>query len=73
MLTQSQKPVWWKIILGLVVVYIEIHNWVSPAPNLLKASNPAQQVGMDIAMVAIIAVGCWLIYSGAKPALRKIP
>ena len=68
---QSQKPVWWKVILGLVLVYVEIHSHVSPAPNFLRATNQAQQTGMDIMMVAIIVVGCWLVYSGAKPLWRK--
>jgi hypothetical protein len=59
------------VISGLVLMFVEINNRIHPAPNLLKADNPGQQVGMNIAMVAITAVGCWLVYSGAKPVWRK--
>jgi len=72
MVNESQKPVWWKVILGLVLIFVEIHSHFYPAPNLLKADNPAQQTGMNIAMVLIIAAGCWLVYSGAKPVWRKM-
>ena len=71
MLPQTQKPVWWKVILGLVLIFVEINNRIHPSSNLLKADNVGQQVGMDVAMFAIIAVGCWLVYSGAKPVWRK--
>lgn len=71
MLHQSQKPVWWKVISGLVLIFIEIKNHIHAAPNLLKADNLGQQVGMNAAAVALIAVGCWLVYSGAKPVWRK--
>lgn len=70
---QSPKPIWWKVILGLVLVYTEIHNHASPAPNLLRADNAAEQVGMNVAMIVIILVGCWLIYSGVRPLWRKTP
>ena len=68
---QSQKPVWWKIITGLVLILVEIKNHVDPASNVFKANNPGEQVGMYIAMVVLIAVGCWLVYSGVKPFWRK--
>lgn len=68
---QTQKPVWWKVILGLLLILVEINSRIHPAPNLLKASNPGEQVGMNATMLAIIAVGCWLVYSGVKPLWRK--
>ena len=71
MTNQSQKPVWWKVILGLLLIYVQIHSHFYPAPNLLKADNPAQQTGMNIVMGLIIAVGCWLVYSGTKPVWRN--
>jgi len=66
-----QKLVWWKVILGAVLIYVEINNRVHPAPNLLKAANSGEQIVMNITGVAIVAVGCWLIYSGIKPLWRK--
>ena len=29
-------------------MFVEINNRIHPAPNLLKADNPGQQVGMNI-------------------------
>ena len=68
---QLRRPIWWRVILGLVLVFGEVHGHVIPARNLLKASNDAQQFGMNIAAVVIILVGCWLVYSGGKPLWRK--
>ncbi len=68
---ESQKPVWWKILVGLVLLYVEIKNHFSQAPNLMKARDPAEQLGMNIAMGFFIALGCWLLYSGIKPVWRK--
>ena len=71
MLHQPPKPVWWKVILGLVLIFVEINNHMHPASNLLKADNAGEQAGMNVAAVIIIAVGCWLVYSGAKQVWRK--
>jgi hypothetical protein len=68
---QSQKPVWWKIIVGSLIILVEINARVNPAPNSLKANNAGEQAGMNFAMIAIIALGLWLIYSGVKPTWRK--
>jgi uncharacterized membrane protein YecN with MAPEG domain len=71
MFSQAQKPVWWKVIVGLLLIFVEINSRIHPAPNLLKADSPGEQIGMDVTMVALIAVGCWLVYSGARPLWRK--
>jgi len=68
---QLQKPIWWKVIVGLLLIFIEVNNRIHPAANLLKADNQGEQVGMNIAMVAVIALGCWLVYSGVKLMWRK--
>jgi hypothetical protein len=68
---QNQKPVWWKVIVGLLLIFVEINNHINPAPNLLKANSPSEQVGMNVVMLALIALGCWLVYSGSKPLWRK--
>jgi hypothetical protein len=68
---QNQKPVWWKVIVGSLLIFVEINNHINPAPNLLKANGPSEQVGMNVVMLALIALGCWLVYSGAKPLWRK--
>jgi hypothetical protein len=68
---QTEKPIWWRIVVGSLLVIIEVKNHIAPAPNLLIASNVGQQAAMYGVMVAIIVLGCWLIYSGAKPVWRK--
>jgi len=68
---QTEKPIWWRIVVGSLLVIIEVKNRIAPAPNLLKASNEGQQGAMYGVMVAVIVLGCWLIYSGAKPVWRK--
>ena len=69
--TQSQKAVWWKIIVGMSLIIIEIKNQLFPSANLLKANDVPKQLGMYVAMVAIVGVGCWLVYSGIKPIRPK--
>ena len=69
---KSQKPVVWKILVGVLLVYINMTNFLAPAPNLLKAETPTEQTGMNIAYFAMIGVGCWLIYSGVRPVWRKL-
>jgi hypothetical protein len=70
---QPQKPVWWKIIVGLLLVYAEVAQYFPGelASSLLRAPHSFQQIGMNAVMVILIAVGCWLVYSGIKPARRK--
>jgi hypothetical protein len=71
MLTQPPKPIWWRVIVGLLLIFIEIKSRIDPAPNLLKASNSGEQAAMNGTMVALIILGCWLVYSGVKPLWRK--
>lgn len=68
---KAQKPVVWKILVGVLLIYINVTNFIAPAPNLLKAETPSEQTGMNIACFAMIGLGCWLIYSGVKPVWRK--
>ena len=69
--TQSHQLVWWKVIIGMLLILVEVKNHILPSANLLKANNEGQQLGMYIAMVALIGRGCWLVYSGIKPICRK--
>lgn len=36
---QAEKPIWWRVIVGSLLVIIQLKNYTAPAPNLLKASN----------------------------------
>jgi hypothetical protein len=69
--TQPQEPVWWKVIVGALLILVEVKNHAFPPANLLKANNEEEQLGMYIAMVVLIGLGCWLVYSGIKPIWRK--
>lgn len=71
MLTKPQKPIWWRVIVGLMLIFIEVKNYIHPAANLLKANSPGEQAAMNGTMVALIVLGCWLVYSGVKPVWRK--
>jgi hypothetical protein len=71
MLTQPPKPIWWRVIVGLLLIFIQIKSRIDPANNLLKASNSGEQAAMNGTMVALIILGCWLVYSGVKPLWRK--
>jgi hypothetical protein len=42
---QLAKPVWWRTILGFLLIFIEVHSRIHPAPNLLKAIIPANKAG----------------------------
>jgi hypothetical protein len=50
--SQAQKPIWWKIIVGMLLIFVEVRNHVHPSANLLKANNQAEQTGMYVTMVA---------------------
>jgi hypothetical protein len=65
------KPVWWKVILGLILVFNSIYavtNRKAPPPN----ANRDQVQGMEAAQAMMVFVGGWLVWSGTKP-LRKPP
>ena len=65
------KPIWWKVIVGSLLLFTQINNRINPAPNLLKASNADQQLGMDAMAVMLGLLAIWLILSGARPVWRK--
>jgi len=69
--TQLQRPVWWRIIVGALLIFVEVKNNIHPAANLLKASTPGEQLVMNFAMATLIAIGCWLVFTGIAPFFRK--
>ena len=69
--SKAHKPVVWKILVGLLLLYSNAMNIFSPAPNLFQAESPMEQTGMNIAYFAMIGLGCWLLYSGLRPR-RKL-
>jgi hypothetical protein len=69
----QNKPRHWRIVVGLLLIAVEAKNHIGPDPNLLTADDPSQQLGMHVAAVLLVALGCWLIYSGFKPKTVRIP
>ena len=70
----KSKPgvTWWKILLGALLIGIELKNHIAPAPNLLKADNDAQQIGMWFAAALIYSAGLWLIVAGVRSRYAPI-
>jgi hypothetical protein len=67
---KRQEPVWWKVIAGLLLIFVKVKNHIDPAANVFRANSEGEQIGMNTAMVVLIAIGCWLVYSGIKPMWR---
>jgi hypothetical protein len=67
---KTQKPTWWKVILGGLLVLAEIGSIFGRAQSL--TGNPNEVAGM-IEKVALILVGAWLIHAGMKPLQAKKP
>jgi hypothetical protein len=68
---KPQKPIWWRLIAGSLLLYVEINNHLNPAPNLLKASNSDQQLGMNAMAVILVITAIWLIVTGTRPVWRR--
>ncbi|HVN94511.1 MAG TPA: hypothetical protein VMT38_12490 [Terracidiphilus sp.] len=67
-----QKPIkisWWKLAVGLILVLVEIKNWLTPdreIPEALRASNETQQFAIYGVSVAIFLVGIGFIAAGIR-------
>ncbi len=57
--------------MGSLLLFTTIENRVNPA-NLLQASSPTEQLGMDGMAVIMAVVATWLVISGIRPVWRKI-
>src|SRR5262249_58948781 len=70
----KSKPglTWWKILLGVLLIAVELKNQIAPSPDLLKADNEAQQAGMWVAAVVIYGVGLGLIVAGVRAKYNPI-
>jgi hypothetical protein len=67
MALDPKKFVWWKIILGLVLICIRFYMHYSPPLDPSKAENTGQQIGMGVAEGVLWVIGCALVYVGVKP------
>ena len=62
----NRRPTYWKIAVGMVLIFVEIRNHLAPVPNLLKPKNESEALGMLFAAFVVSLVGFWLIISGIR-------
>jgi hypothetical protein len=63
------KPVWWKVIVGILIVLTEGMAILNRQP-IAASANRDQVEGMNAMQVVLVVVGLWLIWSGTKPLRR---
>jgi hypothetical protein len=69
---EEKKPLrisWWKLAVGLILVVVEIKNWLTPDrdfPAALQASNQTQQGVIFLVSCAIFLVGIGFIVAGLR-------
>jgi hypothetical protein len=72
-----QEPIkisWWKLAVGLILVLIEVENWLTPdqnIPDALRASNETQQFAIYGVSIAIFLVGIGFIVAGIRAIWLK--
>jgi hypothetical protein len=72
-----RKPVkisWWKLAVGLLLVIVEIKNWLTlhqEIPDALKTSNETQQGAIYLTSCAIFLVGIGFIIAGVRALWLK--
>ncbi len=52
---------WWRLLVGLLLVYINGKLLLFPQTRTLQASNHGEAIGMITVDVVLIAVGGWLL------------
>jgi len=63
------KISWWKVAVGLLLVLVEIKNWLTPdqdIPEALRASNETQQGAIYLVSIVIFLVGMGFIVAGLR-------
>jgi hypothetical protein len=63
--------VWWKIIVGAILVYLESKQLINPGSRAFQPSNSTQAATMLVVECALLLLGAWLIYSGSKARSSK--
>ena len=67
----TKGPVWWKIIAGAVLVYIEAKQLLYPATRALQPSNGTQAASMLFVECALMLLGLWLLFSGIRAGQKS--
>jgi len=61
------RVVKWKVVAGLLLVFVNLNNLLNRPRQAFQAGNPDQQQGMEAMAIALVVIGVLLVYSGTKP------
>jgi len=62
----TEGPVWWKIIAGFLLVFVEAKQLLFPGTRALQPGNGTQAASMLFVECALMLLGLWLIFSGLR-------
>jgi hypothetical protein len=64
---------WGRLLLGVVLIYVQIRDHFVPAPNALHPDNAGEAVGMQIMRAIFLIIGVVLIFAAffKKPPQPK--
>jgi hypothetical protein len=62
----SQKFIWWKVVLGFVLISVEIKQLLLPGTRALHPDNATQAASMLVVECMLLLLGLWLVFSGLK-------
>lgn len=68
-----EKPIWWRIVLGSLLIYLETKQLLFPGARALQPSNSTQATTMLVVEGTLLLVGLWLVISGIKAKDKKPP
>jgi len=64
---------WWKVILGVILVWINGKQFFFPGSRPLQPLSSAEAAGMFASQCVFMFIGLWLLYSGIMTGFRKGP
>lgn len=63
----TKRMVWWKIVVGAVLVLVSTRSLLYPGSRTLQPDNETQAGAMLFVDLVFLFLGVWLIYRGMKP------
>ena len=63
---EAKGPVWWKLVLGFLLVSVETKQILFPGTRALQPSNGTQAASMLFVECSLMLLGLWLIFSGIR-------
>jgi len=63
--------VWWKIIIGFLLVFVEAKQLLFPGTRALQPSNGTQAASMLFVECALMPLGLWLIFAGIRAGYKS--